>query len=362
MGRWAIVAVTAVNDAPLLAQALAAQTFDEDKTLLLTAARLLATVSDADVATNADTLRISRVSDVSHGRATVDVNGDVLYTPDANFNGNAVLRYWVSDQTGASVGLWASLKVNAVNDAPVAVNDTLSVMEDSALTLTVAQLLANDSDTDMQDAVGDTLTVTAVGQASRGTVSLSSGVVTFTSDADWQGAASFKYTVMDAAGATSEATANVTVIGVNDAPILTNKHEKILAKEDTLLRVEAVTLLAYARDVDLPFGDALRVTAVAGATKGVATLQTDGSVLFRPNANANGDAVLTYQVTDTQGSSVLVAVTINIDAVNDAPIARLDTYDQAREDTTIRIAQSVFINNDSDVDWSTGQMDVLRVT
>lgn len=362
VGVWASVAVAAVNDAPLLVQALAQQTLDEDKTILLTAASLLATVSDADVATNADVIKIARVSDVSHGRATVDADGNVLYTPDANFNGNAVLRYWVTDKAGASVGVWASLKVNAVNDAPVAVNDSVSVLEDNALTLTVAQLLANDTDADMQDAAGDTLTVTAVGQASHGNVSLNNGVVTFTPDADWQGAASFKYTVVDAAGATSEATANVTVIGVNDAPVLTNKQDKILAKEDTLLRVEASTLLAYARDVDQPFGDALKVTAVAGATKGAASLQTDGSVLFRPNANANGDAVLTYQVTDSQGASVLVAVTINIDAVNDAPIARLDTYDQAKEDTTIRIAQSVFINNDSDVDWTTGQMDVLRVT
>ena len=362
IGVWASVTVVAVNDAPLLVKALAQQALDEDKTILLTAASLLATVSDADVATNADVVKIDRVSDVSHGRASIDANGNVLYTPDANFNGNAVLRYWVTDKAGASVGVWASLKVNAINDAPVAVNDSLSVLEDSTLTLSAAQLLANDTDADMQDVAGETLRVTAVGQATHGTVRLNNGLVTFTADADWQGLASFKYTVVDAAGASSEATANVIVIGVNDAPVLTNKTDKILAKEDTLLRVEASTLLTYARDVDQAFGDLLKVTAIAGATKGVATLQADGSVLFRPNANANGDAVLTYQVTDSQGASVLVAVTINIDAVNDAPVARLDTYDQAKEDTVIRIAQSVFIGNDNDVDWSTGQMDVLRVT
>ncbi len=362
VGVWASVTVAAVNDAPVLVEALAQKTLDEDRTLLLTAASLLATVRDADVGTNADVLRVERVSDVSHGQASLDGDGNVLYKPDANFNGQAVLRYWVTDSAGASVGVWASFKVNAVNDGPVAVSDSLSVLEDNTLTLSTAQLLANDTDADLLDAAGDTLTVTAVGQASHGTVSLKNGVVTFTADADWQGAASFQYTVADAAGASSEGTAHVTVIGVNDAPVLTNKQDKILAKEDTLLRVEAATLLAYARDVDQSFGDVLKVMAVAGATKGVASLQADGSVLFKPNANANGDAVLTYQVTDLQGQSVLVAVTINIDAVNDAPIARLDAYDQAKEDTTIRIAQSVFINNDSDVDWTTGQMDVLRVT
>jgi Bacterial Ig domain/Cadherin-like domain len=234
VGVWASVTVAAVNDAPVLVEALAQKTLDEDKTIMLTAASLLATVRDADMGTNADVLKIERVSDVSHGSASVDASGNVLYKPDANFNGQAVLRYWVADSAGASVGVWASLKVNAVNDGPVAVNDSLSVMEDNTLTLSTAQLLANDTDADLQDAAGDTLTVTAVGQANHGTVSLSNGVVTFTADANWQGAASFQYTVVDAAGASSEATATVTVIGVNDAPVLTNKQDKILAKEDTL--------------------------------------------------------------------------------------------------------------------------------
>ncbi|SFL27181.1 cadherin domain-containing protein, partial [Azotobacter beijerinckii] len=66
---------------------------------------------------------------------------------------------------------------------------------------------------------GETLTVTAVTQpAVGGTVSLSGGVVSFTPTANWNGTASFTYTLGDGNGGSDTATVNVTVTPVDDAP------------------------------------------------------------------------------------------------------------------------------------------------
>ena len=88
--------------------------------------------------------------------------------------------------------------------------------EDKVVTISAATLLANDSDPD----AGDTFSITSVQGASHGTVSLSSDhqTITFTPTADYNGAASFSYTITDSHGLTSTATVSFNLAAVNDAP------------------------------------------------------------------------------------------------------------------------------------------------
>ncbi len=64
-------------------------------------------------------------------------------------------------------------------DAPVANDDTVTVVEDSADTDVTSDLLANDTDGD-----GDSLTITNADNATGGSVDLTGGNVTFTPNAD----------------------------------------------------------------------------------------------------------------------------------------------------------------------------------
>jgi hypothetical protein len=52
----------------------------------------------------------------------------VDYTPAANFNGTEVITYTVSDGTLTDETGTLTITVTAVNDAPVAVDDTLTVL------------------------------------------------------------------------------------------------------------------------------------------------------------------------------------------------------------------------------------------
>lgn len=94
------------------------------------------------------------------------------------------------------------------NRAPVAIDDAgFTTKPGTALTIAATSLLANDNDPD-----GDTLTLSGVGGATNGAVTLnSSGNVVFTPTSGFSGTASFTYTVADAAGLTDTGKASISV-------------------------------------------------------------------------------------------------------------------------------------------------------
>src|SRR4029078_8914488 len=120
-----------------------------------------------------------------------------------------------------------TVNVAPVNDAPVANGDTLAATEDTPVTYTAAQLLGNDS-----GLAGDTLTIASVTNGSGGTAVLNgNGTVTFTPNANFNGAASFSYTVRDCSLRSAPATVTVNVAAVNNAPVANN--DTLAAVEDT---------------------------------------------------------------------------------------------------------------------------------
>ena len=73
----------------------------------------------------------SRVTDASHGSVTVDAEGDLQYTPDADYNGSDSFTFRVYDGSLYSTAATVSITVSAVNDAPVAQDAELNVDENS---------------------------------------------------------------------------------------------------------------------------------------------------------------------------------------------------------------------------------------
>lgn len=99
---------------------------------------------------------------------------------------------------------------NAVNVVPQGVNETLSSVLEDAGAIT-GQLLAIDSDGPSK--------IFEAGTVSNGTLVLSStGSYTFTPDPNFNGTASFTYTVSDGIDTSTPATVTVSVTPVNDAP------------------------------------------------------------------------------------------------------------------------------------------------
>jgi len=269
-------------------------TVNEDATLIST------NVISNDTEQDGDTLSLTAVS--TDGTGTVAVNSDGLsvdYTPAANFNGTETITYTVSDGALSANGTF-TITVTAVNDAPVAVANTLTVDEDSSISNT--DVIAND--TDVED---DTLTLTAVSTDGTGTVAVNSDglSVDYTPAANFNGTETITYTVSDGTD-TSEGTFTITVTAVNDAPV---------AIEDSLEVIEDSTLTStdvIANDTDID-GDTLSLTAVSTDGTGTVAVNSDGlSVDYTPAANFNGTETITYTVsdgTDTSEGTFTVTVT-----------------------------------------------------
>ena len=154
-------------------------------------------------------------ADIDNNRLTYDHDGSETTSDSFNFT--------VADGAGGNIGSsMFDITVNPVNDAPVANNDAATTNQNQAVTITAAQLLANDTDVE-----GDTLSIASVGNATNGSVALNGSDVVFTPDNDFNGAASFAYTLSDGS-LTDSATVSVTVNPVSSNEILGTPGRDVL--------------------------------------------------------------------------------------------------------------------------------------
>ncbi|TAK73657.1 MAG: tandem-95 repeat protein, partial [Aquabacterium sp.] len=250
--------------------------------------------------------------------------GDLVFTPDANFNGSTSLSFSVQDPWGEFdlVPNTLALNIAPVNDAPVAAPDTLSLAEDTPLTFDPR---ANDSDPD-----GDPLAITQInGQPiatgspvtlPQGTVSLNAdGTLTFTPNANYNGPVHFDYTVSDGSGsgnATATGSVDLTVTPANDAPTLADDTATTPINQPVVL-----TPLANDGDVD---GNPLTIVQVGGQPiavgtpvtlpEGTVTLNPDGTLSFMPGTDVTGPIQIPYTVSDGQGGSSTATITVAVGA------------------------------------------------
>ncbi|USD56262.1 Ig-like domain-containing protein [Vibrio sp. SCSIO 43155] len=311
------VTVNPINDAPVAVNDTV--TTDEDTAVTID---VLANDSDPEN----DTLTITAASVPAEQGTVTIVDGKLVFTPAENFNGDATISYTISDGQ-LTDDATVAVTVNPVNDAPVAVDDTVATDEDTAVTIDV---LANDSDPE-----NDQLTITnASVPAEQGTVTIVDGKLVFTPAENFNGDATISYTISDGQ-LTDDATVAVTVNPVNDAPVAVD--DTVTTDEDT-----AVTIDVLANDSD-PENDQLTITnASVPAEQGTVAI-VDGKLVFTPAENFNGDATISYTISDGQlTDDATVAVTVN--PVNDAPVAVDDTV-TTDEDTAVTID---VLANDSD--------------
>ncbi|QZA81823.1 retention module-containing protein [Deefgea piscis] len=367
------IGITPVNDAPKAnndnstGAADDALTTPEDQPLTINPAVLLANDSDPD----GDTLTIISVQNAVHGTVAI-VDGKIVFTPTADYHGPASFTYTVSDGRGGTATATVNIGVTPVNDPPIAENDRytglegdpLSTHEDEALSINPAILLANDHDLD-----GDTLSLVSVQNASHGVVSIINGQVIFTPDADFNGVASFSYTISDGHGGTSTATVMINVMPENDDPLAKDDNstgaanDALTTPEDKPLTINPALLLANDSDPD---GDALTIISVQNAVHGTVAI-VDGKIVFTPTADYHGPASFTYTVSDGFGGTATATVNIGVTPVNDPPKAENDRYTglegdplSTHEDEALSINPAILLANDHDLDGDTLSLDSVQ--
>ncbi len=377
------------NSAPVNAVP-AAQTTNEDTPLVFSSANGNALSITDDSTSLTTTVSVTSgtgsLSATTGGGATITNNGSrsvtlsgtttqinaalagLTYTATANANGTAYTTLTLTTTDGSLTDTdTVTINVNAVNDAPTATGETLTdIAEDSGVrTISFASLLSNDSAGPANES-SQTLTITAVSNAVGGTAIINGTNIEFTPTANYNGPASFQYTIQDngttsgiADPKTANATASFNITSVNDAPTATGETLTDIAEDSGVRTISFASLLS--NDSAGPANESsqtLTITAVSNVVGGTAIINGT-NIEFTPTANYNGPASFQYTIQDNGTTSGIAdpktanaTASFSITPVNDAPVVAQALADQSSpEDAAVSF--TIPANSFSDVDNST---------
>ncbi|MCE9845084.1 cadherin-like domain-containing protein, partial [Vibrio antiquarius] len=301
------------SNKPLTNSPVTLSAIEEDSDpITITTEELLSNVDIDD----ADTLIVTNVTIESGNGTLIDNNdGSWTYIPEADDDTEVSFSYDIIDDDGGVINGTANLDIKPVNDAPIATNDAIQTDEDSQV---VIDVLANDSDIE-----GDDLSITSASVSEeQGIVEIVDGKLVFTPSENFNGNAAISYTISDGE-LEDEAQVSVTVNSVNDAPIALN--DATITEEDT-----SVTIDVLPNDTDVDGHELSIQSASVPSVQGTVEI-IDGKLVFTPAENFNGDAEITYIVTDGELTDE-AKVTVTVNPVNDAPTIKVDAVESITED------------------------------
>jgi gliding motility-associated-like protein len=298
------------------------------------------------------------------GTLVVNADGTYTFTPLANYNGSVpAISYLVTDSAGYTATGQLTITVTAVNDAPVAVNDQATTLEDTVLS---GNVKTNDSDVD-----GNTTTVTqftvggqtyTAGQTANisgvGSLQMNAdGSFTFTPAANYNGAFSaVTYTISDGNGGTATANLAINITAVNDAPLASNdtattpqgtaKSGDILTGADTDVDGNSLTLTQFTiGGVTYPAGTTASIAGV-----GTLVINADGTYTFTPISTYVGTVpTVTYTLSDGNGGTSNGTFIVTVTDVPEPPVAT-DDIKSAGKNTVVT---GNLVSNDSDPESNT---------
>ncbi|MDD3529210.1 MAG: retention module-containing protein, partial [Gallionellaceae bacterium] len=306
------------------------------------------------------------VADIEAGRLT--------FVPDPDWHGSTSFDYAVSDGSQTSNTATVTLAIASVNDAPVAVDNTVTVPEDTVMH---GNVITDDDNGSAPGGVdydvdGDPLSVTGftvagdptihnpgdtVTIAGIGTFQLNAdGSYTFAPAPDYDGPVpAITYTINDGQGGQDSATLTINMAGGDDTPVAGDDHA--VTNEDTPI---TIPVLANDSDVDGdPIsivkinGSAVQVGAPVAVDHGTVTLNADGTLTFSPAPDYYGDTSFNYTITDGI-TEVPATVYVTVNPVNDPPVANDDVAS-----TPINTGIDIDVKaNDSDPDNSRDDLTV----
>ena len=257
-------------------------------------------VSDAD----GDSLNIDTVGDPANGATSATGPLSVDYVPVADFSGSDQFTAQIEDPDGASATVTVDVTVTPVNDAPSAVDDTVTTPEDQAVSIDLTTLT--------DDVDEDALVIDSLGTPGQGEVTASGLDLTYTPTLDGNGTDTFSFTVSDPDGATASGTITVQVQPVQDAPVA--QDDAFVA--DPIIPLAAPSGALLANDFDVDGEDLTVVPGLTAQGLGLVIVSADGSFVYTPPALFSGTDTFAYTVTDgIDNDTAVVTVTVNPGAV-----------------------------------------------
>ncbi|MEW6997235.1 VCBS domain-containing protein, partial [Colwelliaceae bacterium BS250] len=329
------------NDRPYCSSevTLASGTEDTDQTFTL--AQLLANSVDVDK-NDAGQMSIDNLL-VDHGSILDNKDGTFTLTQEKNYNGQVHLSYNVTDKHGGTTHTGASTTLSAVNDAAIVSGDvTGDVFEDHNIYSqnkieVTGHLLVTDPDVGQQgfqytrsssvsDPFGGSLHISASG--------------TWTYDVDnakLQHLGANQEVLVTHRVYTTDGTAQdiiIKVTGTNDAPVVSSEVVLQTGTEDTDIIITQAQLLANSSDIDSNDLNQLHIDSVS-SNHGVVTKNADGSFIFHPDQDYNGQVHFTYDVKDGHSGVTHTGATTSLTAIQDNAVITGQDSGDVKEDVNV---------------------------
>ncbi|MEZ8205960.1 VCBS domain-containing protein [Vibrio splendidus] len=340
-----LITINGTNDAPVITP-VATQTVTEDGSKTIT-------FHATDIDTT-DTLTPS-VS-ATHGSASLNAQGEIVFTPDANYNGPASVVLSVTDgHTTTSQTI--NVDVTPANDAPV-INPIVPVSATEDGAVVTGQLTSTDIDT------GDTATFTTTSTQGGFTLNADGSYNLDPTDASFQhlkageiSTFTIPVTVTDSAGATDTKDLVITVTGTNDTPVISGVDTGAL-KEDVSVNPQSNELTATGKldivDIDTGEGSFIshgfNKTALQGHY-GKLEISQDGSWSYSADNSQTAIQSLgegeqltdTIKVTSKDGTTHDVVVTIN--GTNDTAVIGGTSAGAVTEETQLQTSGTLTVTD-----------------
>ena len=265
---------------------------------------VLANDTDAD----GDPLSVTLVTAPTAVTLTLNSDGSFVFDPGTSIiPASLSFVYAVSDGTTTAQ---ATASISVTNAAPVAHDDHYNVLATGATTISANDgVLANDTDAD------DTPTATLVSGPAHGSLTFNSdGSFVFTPDGTFTGSDSFTY---DATDGYSTSLATVTLV---TNPVAQDDSYTLDHNTDF---TPSASWGVLANDQGAS-GVTLEAVLVTQGQHGTATLNSDGSFVYHPNADYVGTDSFQYE--DHAGSDVSNIATVTLKVTDEAPTAPNNAY------------------------------------
>ncbi len=303
--------VTAVNDAPIVINTAFSVTEDPASPLLIAPTDVFSP-GPANESSQLITLAIVTPPPANQGTAVINASGILEFTPAANFVGtvNMVVRGTDNGTSAQSTNATLTVTVSAVNDAPVIVQSTFSVAEDTAAGVVILPTQIFTPGPSNESAQTITLSLITLPTASQGVATiLPNGSLQFVPALNFFGPVNFVVRGTDngTPALSTDATLTINVTPVNDGPI---------AVDDTgsSARFNVIGLTGTATPLDVMRNDSagpnessidsIKILSVTTTTLGATvTLNADRTrVIYTPPTTAvNQTDFFSYTIEDNAG-------------------------------------------------------------
>jgi hypothetical protein len=303
--------VTAVNDAPIVINTAFSVTEDPASPLLIAPTDVFSP-GPANESSQLITLAIVTPPPANQGTAVINASGILEFTPAANFVGTVtmVVRGTDNGTPAQSTNATLTVTVSAVNDAPVIVQSTFSVAEDTAAGVVILPTQIFTPGPSNESAQTITLSLITLPTASQGVATiLPNGSLRFIPAENFFGPVNFVVRGTDngTPALSTDATLTINVTPVNDAPIAVDDTGAIARFNVIGLTGTATPLDVMRNDSPGPFEssiDSIRILSVTTTTLGATvTLNADRTrVIYTPPATAvNQTDFFSYTIEDNAG-------------------------------------------------------------